>query len=106
MEEKDTSDDILELGGSIELSGFSDMDRGSMVIVKKIVGNYAKRYSEICSNFESLKVRLKRIDNNKQFELHANVSDKGSPLAAEMTDRNLFFALDRVLKKVENSISK
>ena len=33
-------DETLELGGNIELKGFGSMDKSSMVIVKKIIGNY------------------------------------------------------------------
>lgn len=105
MDGSETSDD-LELGGSIVLSGFSGLDGASMIIVKKIVGNYAKRFSEICENFDNLRVYMKKIDNNNQFELNANVSDKGKSIVGEVTDRNLFFALDKVLKKVENGINK
>ena len=32
-------DDSMQLGGSIELSGFRNLDGASMVVLKKIVGN-------------------------------------------------------------------
>ena len=54
-------EDFLQLGGSIQLSGFSGVDGGQMVVIKKVVGNYARRLSEICSKFEGLHVTMKPV---------------------------------------------
>lgn len=99
--------DVVELGGNIELKGFSELDGASMVVVKKIVGNYAKKFSEKCKKFEKLSVTLKKVhkrEKSEKYELHAKVSDGGKDYNAEITDRNLFFVLDSVLKKVEKEI--
>jgi ribosome-associated translation inhibitor RaiA len=101
--------DTLELGGNIELAGFSNLDGGSMVVVKKIVGNYAKKFSEITTNFEKLSVTMKPVHKTEKseiHELHAKLIADGKPVTSEISDRNLFFALDKVLKKIENEISK
>jgi ribosome-associated translation inhibitor RaiA len=101
--------ETLELGGNIGLTGFSELDPGTMVVVKKIVGNYAKRFSEIEKDFEKLDLTLKIVhkkEKSAKHELHAIVSARGNKYPAEVTDLNLFFALDKVLKKVENAISK
>jgi len=97
-------DDLIELGGKIQLSGFKDLDRSSMVILKKIVGNYARKFSGTCRNFEALQLHLKAIHGSK-FELHGKVIDNGTPHSSEVTDRNLFFVLDKTLKKLENSLN-
>ena len=44
-------DDNVQLGGNIELSGFRDIDGASMVVLKKIIGNYARRLSELSEKF-------------------------------------------------------
>lgn len=101
--------ETMELGGNIELTGFSELDPGVLVVVKKVVGNYAKRLSEIEKDFEKLQVTLKTVHKtakSEKNELHAKVIAKGKPYTAEVTDLNLFFALDKVLKKVENEICK
>lgn len=101
-------DDTVVLGGNIELSGFSELDGGSMIILKKVVGNYAKKFSERCSKFEKLSVNMKTVherEKSEKYELHAKLLDNGNPSTSEVTDRNLFFALDSVLKKIENMIS-
>ena len=105
--EKAAAEDTLSLGGSIELSGFRDIDRGAMVIVKKMVGNYAKTFSEKCKGFEKLSVHMKpvhEVENSKKYEFHAMLFDSGNKHAAEDVDRNMFFALDSVLKKLEKMI--
>ena len=45
-EEESASEEILQLGGNIELAGFKELDRDSMVVLKKIVGNYAKKFAK------------------------------------------------------------
>jgi hypothetical protein len=32
-------DNVLQLGGNIELSGFSNLEGGAMIVLKKIIGN-------------------------------------------------------------------
>jgi ribosome-associated translation inhibitor RaiA len=101
--------DVLQLGGNIQLSGFSGLDGGKMSVLKKIVGNYAKRLSEICTNFESLALTMKPVhetEASKIFEIHAKCMDGGKPLASNVEDRNLFIAIDSALKKVVNEVQK
>ncbi|MCP3682557.1 MAG: hypothetical protein GY861_07685 [bacterium] len=102
-------EDKVALGGSIELSGFKEIDGGSMVVLKKIVGNYAKKFSEVCGKFELLSVNMKKVhekEKSEKYEIHVKVTDNGSQFNSEVTDMNLFFAVDKALKKVESEISK
>jgi len=99
--------DVLNLGGNIELTGFSDLDGGSMVILKKIVGNYAKKMSDRAKNFENLKLTMKPVHEREKSELYevkGYLFFGGQPTVAEETDRNLFFAIDKVLKRLEESL--
>ena len=101
--------DTLQLGGNIELTGFSELEPAVMIVVKKIVGNYAKRVSNLVENFEQLHITLKEVhksEKSQRFELHAKVLAGGQVYAAETTDINLFVTMDKVLKKVENEIQK
>ena len=103
------NDDTMQLGGNIQLSGFRELDRSSSIILKKIVGNYARRFSEICEKFELLHVTMKPVherEKSEKYEICAMVTDKGQNYNSEVTDRNLFFAIDAALKKVESGISK
>lgn len=102
-------EDVLELGGSIQLAGFSGLDGGQMVVIKKIVGNYAKRLNEICGKFESLSMTMKPVhetEASKIYEIHAKCMDSGKPVVSQVDDRNLFIAMDSALKKVVSEIQK
>ena len=102
-------DDTLTLGGNIQLAGFRDVEPATMIVVKKIVGTYARHFSGKFPKFELLKVSMKKIhekEHTEKYELHALVVDSGRQHAASVTERNLFVALDAALKKVESSISK
>ncbi|RMF06962.1 hypothetical protein D6764_01025 [Candidatus Woesearchaeota archaeon] len=99
---------MIELGGNIELVGFKDFDSASLIVVKKIVGNYARRFSEL-SQVDKLTLSCKKVherESSSLFEVQAKLSSNGSVVNADVTDRNLFFAIDAALKKIEQSISK
>ena len=98
-------DDLMELGGNIELVGFKDIDRGSMVIIKKLVGNHVRKMTDLAENFERLTLTVKSIHGgNRKYEVHARVLDNGKKYASEVTDFNIFFTLDKALSKVANSM--
>lgn len=108
MAEEETEDSI-QLGGNIELSGFKELDGGSMIILKKIVGTYVRKFSEKLENFQKLSLNMKKVHaaegENGIYELHANLVDNGKPHSAEASDRNLFAAVDSIMRKLENSFS-
>lgn len=95
---------MMELGGNITLVGFSEREFAEIIVVKKIVGQYARRFHDTVSGFEHLTVTLKNVGTNK-VELHAKANVGSKMYTAEITDRNLFVALDSVLKKVLAQIS-
>jgi len=96
---------VIELGGNIELVGFREVDPAKMVVVKKMVGNYARKMSDLSTNFEKLTVSLKTVGTNK-FEVNGKLMDNGRPFNAQSVDFNLFFALDKSLGKIVVSINK
>ena len=101
-------DDIMQLGGNIELSGFKDIDGASMVVLKKIIGNHVRRMTEISDKFESLKVTMKPVhetEKSEKYEIHAQLMNDGKPIVSEVIERNLFVAVDDALKKVISEIS-
>ena len=101
-------DDIMQLGGNIELSGFKDIDGASMVVLKKIIGNHVRRMTEISDKFESLKVTMKPVhetEKSEKYEIHAQLMNDGKAVVSEVVERNLFVAVDDALKKVISEIS-
>lgn len=87
----------MELGGNIQLIGFKDTDRAKIVVVKKIVGNYAKIMSEKNSKFSKLSVSMTKEGDN--LKINAEMA-AGKSYVGEESGNNLFIALDSALKKI------
>lgn len=102
-----SEDEKISLGGNINLVGFKELDRATMFIVRKMVGNYVRKMTDKGAGLTDVNVTLKSVHAtgpNQKFELKAKVIDNGAVYASEHTDRNLFVALDKVMEKVEKSI--
>lgn len=94
---------LIELGGNIQLVGFKELDPASMIVVKKIVGNYAKRFSEVEKDFEKLVVTMKK---SGAYQVNCRLLTAGRVLPSEVEDHNLFFAIDKGLAKLMNEIKE
>jgi hypothetical protein len=98
---------VIELGGNIELVGFRELEPSKLVVVKKIVGNYARKMADSSQKFEKLTISMRPVGTEgKKFEVKSKVMDNGTPYASEVTDFNLFVVLDRSLSKVYTSMNK
>jgi hypothetical protein len=105
-ETSEENSDEMKLGGNIRLSGFRDIDGGSMIIVRKLVGSAVRRFSEI-SPVDEISFVLKPIhqnEDNKKYEIHGKLRAGGEIYNSDFTDKNLFVSLDKVLKKIEAMI--
>ena len=100
-------EDLMQLGGNIELSGFRDINGASMVVLKKIIGNYGRKLSEISDKFEVLKIAMatNETEKSEKYEIHAKLMVDGKSVVSEVTERNLFITVDGALKKIESQIS-
>lgn len=85
---------MIELGGNITLDGF-ELEPSTMVIVKKIVGNYAKNIYTNITDFKNLNITLKNQDSVKEIESILTINNE--PISVIAKDPNLFFALDKSL---------
>lgn len=97
-------EDDMELGGKISLSGFKEIKPAEFIVVKKIIGGYARKFSDSLVNYESLHIYLKGVHKtpgSEKFEIHGKLLFDGKLKVSEIVDRNLFVALDSVLKKLE-----
>lgn len=100
-------EDVLQLGGNIVLSGFRIVDRSGMVIVKKVVGNYARRLSDHTGDLQQLSLHVKEVHSTETggiFEVHGKATTHGKVFASGVSDRNLFFAVDKALSKLQAEI--
>jgi len=101
----------IELGGNIKLVGFNEVDSGSMVVLKKIIGNYARKIADYDDKFQGLEVMLKKIHDtgngaHPKFEIHAKAVCGHGTKCSEVVERNIFVGVDTTLKKVLHSIHK
>jgi ribosome-associated translation inhibitor RaiA len=89
---------MIELGGNIKLEGFNTADPSTLIVVKKIVGNFAKKIQEQTGEFQELSLHL--TDNmTNNYTLHAKL--KGTKECnAEASEVNLFFAINKALEDV------
>lgn len=95
----------MELGGNIVLTGFSDRDFTELIVVKKMVGQYARKFSDHTQEFQRLSIVLKEVHGTK-FEIISKAEVANQEFAAESTDHNLYVALDSSLKHVLAQIQK
>ena len=96
-------DEIQNLGGNVQLTGFREIEGSSMIVVNKLIGTYAKKMSEHAEKMESLHITLKPVHKREKseiYEIHAKLVDNGRVYASEAVDRNLFVAVDDVLKRI------
>ncbi len=95
----------INLGEVIELSGFDEIDKGEFIVIKKIVGNYFRKFSNKMK-VEKLKINLKSIHKSEKSEIFSLnfelIGDKKVISSSE--NRNLFIALDEGLKKILNQL--
>ncbi|MFH1916915.1 MAG: hypothetical protein ABIJ21_06665 [Nanoarchaeota archaeon] len=102
METNDS--DLLALGGNIQLAGFSVLDKSELIVVKKVVGSYARKFSDQYTGFQGLHLTLKELHKREKseiFQVSGRVIIDGKTHAVEDDDRNLFFCIDAVMKKLE-----
>jgi len=101
--------ELVKLGKSIELSGFNDLDPGSMLILRKMIGNRVRKISDISDNFENIRLVMKAVhstDGGEKFEVKGLLNDNGQQHNADHVERNIFITVDKVLDRLENSIKK
>lgn len=101
----DNTQDTLTLGGNIELSGFKNLDSGSMLILKKIVGTSVRKLSNKTSNLQKVSITMKQV-HGSNFEVAAKLVDDGQVYNSAVEDRNIFFAVDKALTKLDNSLRR
>ena len=90
------------LGGNIELIGFRNLDGGSMIVLKKIIGNYARKFSDKLNGINKLSLRMNQ-DAGK-FALSCELIAGEKSYSSEHSDQNLFFVIDSVLKKIDGEL--
>jgi hypothetical protein len=104
-----TQDEMINLGSSIQLSGFKQVDPGQRIVVKKIVGSQVRKFQDMLPDFERLTLHLKPVhktEANMQYELHADIIHGGKNINSQIIARNLFMGLAEIFNKLEVLVKK
>ncbi|MBT3262356.1 hypothetical protein HN992_00790 [Candidatus Woesearchaeota archaeon] len=91
---------MIELGGNIKLKGFSEIDNASLIVIKKIVGNYAKKLAETTDDFQNLILSLES-KTPKDFKINIEFQKTSENLNSEIQGENLFFTLSKALEGIK-----
>ena len=86
----------MELGGNICLEGFDELEPGTLIVLKKMIGNYAKNIAEK-TKFEKLELTL--TEESKKYKIEVKLVIEGKEKKEDAEDKNLFFAVHKVLEK-------
>jgi len=83
----------VKLGGNIELFGVENFDGATMVVLKKIIGTYARKFSE--KGLEKLAVSF------SGNEIRIEAVAQGNTVSASSAQENMFFSVDQALKDID-----
>jgi hypothetical protein len=91
----------LSLGGGIQLSGFSNIEPGKIIVIKKMVGNFIKKIGDENTKLNVSLKEVHKTEKSQKYEIHGVLDTGGNIKQAEIVDYNLFFALNKVLSKLK-----
>jgi len=89
-------DSAVRLGGNIELFGVENLDHATMIVLKKIIGTYARKFSE--KGLDRLSVAF------GEGEIKIEAVSQGSTFASAASHSNVFFGVDAALKEIEKQL--
>jgi ribosome-associated translation inhibitor RaiA len=88
--------EAVRLGGNIELYGVETIDHATMIVLKKIIGNYARKFSE--RGLEKLAISFAHP------EVNIEAVAQGNTVSAQATHSNIFFGVDAALKEIDRQL--
>ncbi len=94
---------MINLGEKIELDGFREIESSELVILKKLIGNFANKFGD----FEELKLHLKDVhktESSVKFEVSGKLKKDNKLYNAEAINYNLFFVINEVLDRLKKEI--
>ena len=93
---------MIKLGGNIELEGFEALEPAKLVVIKKVVGNYARQMADSGKGFERLAITI--TQKGSMFDIRASAVFNGKETSKDVADSKLFYGLDNVLAGLLNGI--
>jgi len=96
---------MINLGDKIELKEFNDLEPGELTVLKKMIGNHANKFRD----FEKLTLHLKGVhekEKSQKFQINGTLVKNGKRYASEVTNFNLFFAINDVMDNLKKESGK
>lgn len=90
-------DTAIKLGQQIELYGFESLDNGTMVILRKLIGNAVRVFTGKYQTFQKLSLTLQ---HSSPLSVSAELVTSEETRKATAEGTNLFFTLDNALKQL------
>tara|TARA_Y100000034_G_C6738825_1_gene327716 strand:- start:421 stop:714 length:294 start_codon:yes stop_codon:yes gene_type:complete len=91
---------MINLGDKIELKDFNDLEPGDLTVLKKMIGNHANQFHD----FEKLSLHLKSVhekEKSQKYQVNATLLKDNKQYQSEVTNFNLFFAINDVLDNLK-----
>ncbi|MAF50634.1 MAG: hypothetical protein CMH64_00950 [Nanoarchaeota archaeon] len=91
---------MINFGDKIELKDFNDLEPGELTVLKKMIGNHANQFHD----FEKLTLHLKGVhqkEKSSKFQVNGMLVKKNKQYNSEVTNFNLFFAINDVLDNLK-----
>ena len=88
---------MIELGGNIKLDGFEGVEPAQLIVIKKVVGNFTKQYSEKVE----VKELLVKLEGDKKYKVSVSLNGE---VKEEDEGDNLFYVLNGLLVKVRDQL--
>ncbi len=86
---------MIELGGNIKLDGVEGVEPAQLIVIKKVVGNFAKQYSEK----KQVNELLIKLEGN--YKVTASLNEE---INEESEGDNLFYVLNEVLVRIRDKL--
>jgi hypothetical protein len=83
---------MIELGDKIKLNGFDNLDPAAIIVVKKMVGSFAKKFIEKKGLYELFEITHENNQISASIILNNNTTNHTSK------QENLFFSLSETLE--------
>lgn len=91
---------MIELGGNIKLDGFENLEPALLIVIKKVVGNFARQYSEKTA----VKELLVALEDKEQNKITITLKGEKKDISESGKGDNLFYSLNTLLMKIKSKL--
>lgn len=91
-------DDIINLGGNIELKGLTDTENSKLIVLKKMIGSYVRDIKENQPDYHGIQINFNYL--NDELNIEINLLLKDVTIEASEAGHNIFFTLSDCFKKI------